>query len=529
MFLTARAVTKDDTVTTAAAKSIVEIIPRKAALEDEYHRIPAELTFKSVVQENDTRESGFQTQFRGRGTLDEEKTKHISFSFEGPDIENETIFGQRDEYTLSYWTEDYELHFGDRSYSLSPLTENYLYARGIEGKVNIDENLTLGAYHLRTRWAQPRTEETAFSLDYEFDENFTAGINYLDKLRDADRSNITSVETEFEPLPDTKVELEYALDSGAENDNAAYLARLFGRHNWGNYYLKLTHAGTDYDGYYSDLDYISSGVIIPIDKNLRFNANFVRTKNNLALDPGFFSAPLEKYQQIGLTYRLPTDTSLTLGWVTRDRQDRLDSPDFDYTEDSIRFGVTQGFEKLSLNTSVDIGETENHITNTTADSERYSASIHFRPDRIQSYSGYLYYDKNSDFTGENRRSTTIGLNASYQLAARTYLGLNMQTNDYQGSVGSRDDFEIRLRHTLANDHRVSLIGRHTKYEESLTSDDTALMLQYTIPLGIPTAKRKSIGSVSGYIYDLQDQIPIPNVSRQIPLPSLKARPALSKR
>jgi len=509
--LTVEAVEDGKIKAKAKSASSVEILPRISGVEKNFHRIPAEITFRYVSQKNEQRTSGFQTEVRGEGTLDEEGKKHIKFRFRGPDVIDKSIFGLRDEYSLSYWTEDYELGFGDRSYSLSSLTENYLYGRGLEGKLNINDDFSLGAYHMKTRWRQPATEETAAYMDYLINDKYKVGLNYLRKCRDGKVSNITSVEGELKPFKDTQVDVEYALGPGGTQKDNAYLARLYGRNNWLSYYLKLTHGGPDYPGYYSDLDYVSGGLTIPINKRLRLNATLRREKQNLDLDPSLYSAPLEKYYRLGLDYRLETDTSLSFDWRSRDRRDQLDSPTFDYQENTFRFGIGQSFKKLALSVSAELGKTKNKLDNATSDSERYTASAHFRPTNKQSYSGYLYYDKNSHFTGEGRRSTTVGVNARYNIAKRTFLSLALQTNDYQGRVqSSRDNLELRLSHTFANNNKLSLVARQTRYKNSYSEDDTAFMVQFTIPFGLPVARKKGVGGIKGYVYDEETQNAIGN-------------------
>lgn len=509
--LTVEAVEDSKTKAKAKSTSSVEILPRVSGVEDDFHRIPAELTFTYVSQKNEERQSGLQTELRGEGTLDEEGKKHVKFRFKGPDIQEKTVFGQHDEYTLSYWTEDHELHFGDRSYSLSSLTENYLYGRGLEGKLNVNDDFSLGAYHMKTRWRQPATEETAAYMDYLINDKYKVGLNYLRKNEDGKVSNITSVEGELKLSKNTQLDLEYSLGPGGTQKDNAYLARLYGRNNWLSYYLKMTRAGPDYPGYYSDTDYISGGLTVPIDKRLRLNASFRRQKNNLDLDPSFYSAPLEKYYQFGLDYKMKTNTTFSFDWLTQTRQDQLDNPAFDYQDNTFRFGIGQSFKKLTFRASAELGETENKLDGTTSNLQRYTASASFRPTKRQSYSGYLNYNKNSDFTGEDRRSTTIGLNARYKIAKRTSLSLALQTNNYQSRVQTgRDNLELRLSHTFANNNRLSVLARQIKYKNSTSEDDTAVMIQFTIPFGLPVARKKSIGSVKGYVYDEETQNPIHN-------------------
>jgi len=166
--------------TKAQATSVVNVIPRITGETDPFHKIPMEVTFRQGNQKNDELTRGFQTEVSGEGTLDEEGKRHVSFLFKGPDTQDESNFGERDESHLSYWTNDYTLHLGDRSYSLSPLTENYRYGRGIEGRVKL-HNVSLGAYSQKTRWVEPEEKQVAGHIDYSIGEKSRISLNHLKK------------------------------------------------------------------------------------------------------------------------------------------------------------------------------------------------------------------------------------------------------------------------------------------------------------------------------------------------------------
>ena len=111
-------------------------------------------------------------------------------------------------------------------------------------------------------------------MDYSINEKDKVGLNYLRKYRDGKVSDITSFEGELEPFENTKAELEYALGPDGSSKDNAYLTKLYGHNNWLSYYLKLTHAGPDYPGYYRDLDYISGGLTVPVDKRSKTKCQF---------------------------------------------------------------------------------------------------------------------------------------------------------------------------------------------------------------------------------------------------------------
>jgi len=494
----------------AEATSFTEVIPRITGVNERFHRIPGEITFRQVSEE---RKYGFQTEISGQGTLDEEGKRHIRFFLRGPDILDESIFGERDDYYFDYWTKDYELHLGHRSYSLSPLTENYRYGRGIEGKLNLN-NFSLGAYHLKTPWLKPEEEQTAGYIDYSISENYRLRLNYLKKERANDE--IVSLHGQLNPAENIDVELEYAYGKkGRKNnreDHNAYLVRLYGYHNRISYLLRFIHAGPDYSGYYHDSDSLSGGLAVPLGNNLRLNVNFRQQKDNLDLDPALYSAPLEKYYQLGLNYRFKTGTNVSLDWRDWSREDLLPQPEFDYEENTYRLGASHRFRKLALYTSLEFGKSSDNLTSQNSKLERYTLSSYFRPTRWQSYSGYLQYSDDGNFGEEKRPFMTAGLDGSFQIGTRNFLGLHFQTKDYQDDYDSdKDIFEIRFSHTLPNEHKILVRGRHTSYGNSEKKEETALMAEYTIPFRLPVSRKRSIGVVKGHVYDEETKQSIPDV------------------
>jgi len=511
IILTAEAFEDGESVIQSRHSSLVDVTPRISDKQDPYHTLPSEVILRYVYEDNRESDSGFQTTIQGRGTLDEKGTRHVEFKFQGPDIQDKSILGERDEYYFSTWTDTYKLHFGDRSYALSPLTENYLYGRGAEGQLKLTDELSVKAYHMRTRWLSPKVEETAGRIDYRFDEDNRFGFNILRKTRGSETDDIFSVHTQLEPFPRTDLELEYAVGPGAKYRDNAHLARLYGRNSAFNYYLKWIHAGPDYPGYYRDQDYMSAGINVPVTGKLRLNASVRREKQNLDKNTNLFSAPLEMYYQFGLDYQLPAETTLSFDYRRRDREDRLPLSNYDYRENTLRLGLNKGFKKLSFNTTAEFGETDNYLTDRTSELRKYTLSAYYRPDSKQTYGGYLYIDEDSSYMGNEERSITYGLNAEYRFSKRTSLRLTAQADDFRSSMhNDRDYYQARFAHTFRNENEISLFARHTCYKTGGFDDETSLMLQYRIPIGIPLVKKTSIGSLQGTVLDTKTKAPYNN-------------------
>jgi len=164
----------------ASARTFVDVIPLIAGIEDPFHRLPVRMRLRGVMERYLETEMGIQGEVSGSGTLDEQGKRNLDFLFRGPDTEDVSILGERDEYRVSYDSESYGFHLGDRGYSLSPLTELFQYGRGAEGWLNVG-NFDLGAYHQESRWLIPQEEQTAAHAGYRISEKYQVGLNYLKK------------------------------------------------------------------------------------------------------------------------------------------------------------------------------------------------------------------------------------------------------------------------------------------------------------------------------------------------------------
>jgi hypothetical protein len=508
----------EDATAQAQLKHLVGVIPRITGGTDPFHYIPMEMTFRQIAEKNGDGKAGFQGVISGEGTLDEVGEKHIALHLQGPDTLEESRFGERDEYWLSFWTDQVALHLGDRVYSLSPLTERYLYGRGGEVTARLND-LQLGGYYLRTRWLDPQEEQRAAFIDYTIRDKHSIGVNYLEKRINDGDSKIISVHGNLQPIQNTDVELEYAYgrNSAGEEDDA-YLLRVAGTQFNSSYQLRFIRAGPDYPGYYSDTDLLSTGVSLPIRKGLKLNGTYWHEKQNLDLDPALSDAPLEQYYKLGLQYTLKTKTNLFFDYTNRDREDRLPDPSFDFHEDTIKLGVGHSFNKWSIHGSGEFGRIYDNIRDQTSDLTRYSASAYFRPTANQRHSGYVYYDTHGDFTGEKNRRVTTGINSYFNIGSRLSLDLNADTSRYLDLDGE-NEHNIRLRSTyllrskskIFDKNRISLSGWYTGYGGADREDEIAFMLEYTIPFKIPIRRKKGIGTLKGHVYDQQSMGAVPDV------------------
>ncbi len=493
----------------AEASAYVEIIPKVTVEEDRFHRIPSRITLRQIIVKDEEDSSGFQGEFSGEGILDDQGKKQIKFLFKGPDTLDRTGYGDRDEYRIKYWTGDYDLFIGDNSYSLSPLTENYLYGRGIRGNLFLD-NFSIGAYHMKTQRLDPDEEQTAFNIGYLFDEGYWAGVNFMKKSED-EGSKTISMEGRFRLAEKTNLEVELARGSKKDGEyDSAYWVNLNGSGKWISYYLKYIYAEPGHPGYYHDKELISGNFSFPINRELSLSTSFRQEKTNLDSDISLDSEPLERYGQFGIDYRFSTGSYISLYSHVRTYEDRFPDPDFDYLEKTLRIGLGRNYDTLSLYASAEKGIKEDKLENRKFDLDRYTGSVYYRPDKKQTYAAYLRYSDDEFYGEESTQTINAGLRGSFRFSNKTRLNIDLQTYNYSDSEkADRDTVEISADHTLPNEHAVSGKVRHTSYRNSDEENETLIFAEYTIPVGVPVGINKSVGMVKGYLFDEETGKPIP--------------------
>ncbi|MCK4427808.1 MAG: hypothetical protein KAW16_04935, partial [candidate division Zixibacteria bacterium] len=498
---------------------LVEIIPKVTGEFNRYHRLPTQVALIGAGQDG---KSGLQAEFSGRGSLDEDRTRRVDFLFRGPDIQDRSRRGKRDEFRLSYRHGPLALHLGDRGFSLSPLTERFYYGRGAE--VNIHPaKFEIGAFYLESRWEDPKARKVGTYLAYRFNDRFEIKGNCLSKSKDSTSSfkgydvKIYSIQTEINLSEWIRLGLESGFAQGEREgklSNLAFRIDLNGRISnqiW--YSFEKTHAGPKYLGYYNDADYTSGTMTFPIYRKLRGNLSYRSTKNNLDIDSTKETANREKSYQSTISYSFPFGTHISLDYKDLIREDYVLPANYNYEEKALRLGLAQTFGKFSLRTHIERGKFKDRLLGTKNDNlERYSLYVHFRPSYRQTYSFYTRIG-HSSFTPHPERTKSVGISGSWKIKSDISFKLNYQRdNAGSGKSEERDNVFSTFTYTFKNSHALVSRTQWSKYEQK-NKEDFSFLVMYTIPLRIPVSKKKSIGVLKGKVLDQEkpERPPIPKV------------------
>ena len=370
---------------------------------------------------------------------------------------------------------------------------------------------SLGTYYQQARWLGPEREQTGSYFRYFFQKRNRIAVNYLRKKEKKGRSSIASLEGQFELIGRTQVEAEYAVGEINGENHSAYRLKITGHYPRAYCYLDFIRADPDFPGYYYDTQFLSFNTSIYLKNNLRLNGSMRYDKQNFDVDTTRYSAPYTRHYQAGLYYLSKIGTSFSLDYITRNREDRLPCPRFDYNESTIKIGLGQSGKSYSLRTSAELGKTRNRLIGETFLSRKFSASTFFRPWSGQQIKAYVAYSENARYSGENQRRITTGLNTSLQITNKTFFTLDFQ-NYYslEELYQDRNLFEVQLKQFIFNSHQIKIRGRYTILRNSLYKKDTAVLFEYQVALGVPVARRKNIGIIKGKVMNIETGMPVQN-------------------
>lgn len=498
------AIREGESAIAARASGAVEVVPRVSGLEDAYVRFPLQLRVRAAGEQT-TR--GVQVEFTGSGALGEGRQDRFDLLVRTPDIQPRSILGQRDEYRISYLSDQYEIYVGDRNYSLSPLTEYNRYAFGGGGKATLGR-FTLGGFYNETRFLRPRQKEYAGFLSYRPVEGSEVALNYLGKP-DLTKSDIVTVRTLLRPIRSSEVDFEYGRASAGSIIDKAYAARVAGREPWIAYEARYVRAGPRYTGYFKDLEFKTLSLNVMPWRNFRIEGYFRDEKRNLERDTSLFLAPRERYYQVGAGY----SDLLAVYYRFSHQDDLLPKPKYRRDEEMVQVRMGHTFPSFGLIANADFGTTRDTVAGKDYPFQRYTVFSSFRPTDGSSIGMSVEYSKDQNiFTDEVQKRLSGSLSAWLMLGRQTQLIMTAYGSRVPDSTKqSYYLLDLTLEHTFSFGHRLALRGRQSEFTPTTDGKDLAYALEYSIPLGVPLSRMRTIGQLRGRVVDVETGRGLANV------------------
>jgi hypothetical protein len=512
----------------AAAITELEVIPRVSGKADYFDRLPGEIGFLAIGAGG---AHGYgQVKFQGSGSLDHAGNHRLDFYFRGPGrgLSRDIFFQfgyQPDEYRLSYESPIGNVRAGDGVYSLTRLTENGNYGRGIEAGGALGK-FSLRAYVERMlAWnGNGRGNEKAFQFGFRPSAKVALDLSVMDR-KDPQRpatSPILSLRSQFSSK-NAYGTLEYSRDStdGMTTGRSKSALWLEG----GGTYKKLEaranviRSGANYHGYYENLDYGSGELAYAHNERWGLRASYLSQKRHAAIEP-FIQPFSDRTIQAGAYYQAFRHLSFSLDERVHDRRDLSSDQAFDYRDTTLRLGSFFYVGTLNLQGFVDIGRTDNHQIHGSERLAEYTVAANYLAIGKISFSAYARYrDQDEAFTGDKIRRLDLNVSVGLNLGRITINALYRTSvlHDLYRTALSRQSFEdpafllngydvfgasvaFRFKNGQSLGFRVQRAVSPIQ-ASGLPAMRTIGLLEYSIPVGFPVTRKRTVGMLRGRVID----------------------------
>lgn len=508
---------------TAEALTQQDIIPRAYGRSDYFTRVPLMVGFVGMSSNT----GGQYAQFRisGNGALDETGRHKVDLYMRGPGRNDFNLFGlQREEYRFRYESEAVSVNVGDKSFTLTNLTQLGNYGRGVEAVLNLDRWMIRGFYEHNLFLGSTESDK-ALQLRYAPTDRLSFQLSYLDETGAAQSAgHIFSLHSRYSSEA-ANVALEYSYDT-PENGNtgpgrSALWLEADGRNKFLSYRANVIQSGAGYNGYYRNLYYRSAAVILLPRSKVQFRASYLDQRRNTAIQP-YFPPFYDRTIQAGLQWQAKNWLLLSLERRAHDRRDLSENFQFNYRDRTFQAGALVNIGSFNLQYFVDYGKTYNELTQKYERLVEYTLGTNLMAIDKLSLGAYAHYrDQDESFTGEKERQLELNFNVGFR-SGRTSLNAFCRTaihQDLYRSVLSERDFEdpvfllnnydlfgASLTQRFGNGHQLSVRVQRAAnaFAEGSASKQFIGMVEYSIPLGVPVSRKKSIGMLRGKVFDAEN-------------------------
>jgi hypothetical protein len=431
---------------------------------------------------------------------------------------------QREEYRFRYDSPLLNVNVGDKSFALTNLTQFGEYGRGVEAALNAGR-WSLRGYYERNLFVGSTDNEKALQLGFSPADRMSLKFSYLTEAKTArPDSRIFSFQSQY--LNDlANLTLEYSWDWTAVKDlrpaNSALWLDAAGGYKFFSYRANLIQSGSEFNGYYQNLNYRSGELTLSPWSKLQLRASYLDQQRNTAILP-YFLPFYDRTLQAGLQYQVLKGLGISIEERIHDRRDLSLESQFNYRDSTLRAGVLVNVGSFNLHNYFDYGKTFNEITKKFEKLIEYTLSTNFMIINKLTLGGYLHYrDQDESFTGDKERRLDLNFNVGFQ-SGRTSFDAFYRTAIHQDLYRSAlseksfedpafllnnyDMFGMSLTQRFGNGHQLSVRVQRAANAFVGTGPANRFigLIEYSIPLGFPVSRKRSIGMLRGKVYDAEN-------------------------
>lgn len=486
----------------------LRIIPTQAPKPDLFHRFPVTASMIYLQRnQGDITLSGYQFDVFGSGSIGIQNMHQLEFRFRGPDRFQLSVLGQYEEYYATYKGKNMRVSLGDRNYSLSPLTENSRYGRGMELSYRAGKTEFGGFYH-KPRFIADIKEIYAGYFNYHFNSNNHIGLHYLQKEHTAeiDPSHLMSITSSLNPFRNLNLFAEASYGShGKQAGKGLHLGFDF-RARGLSVSSYVIHADKFYPGYYTNTTTWSGNLNYSLTKKWRIMLNARHDDRNAARDTLFGTSPYREYYRAGVGFHYSKSGNIRAYATYNKSEDRAEKKLFHYDQKYIRLELTQAIQDFQLRFYNNYGVSQNFLLDDTniGRSVLLYGSIAYKPGSRLSLSTFASFQRDNRYSQILRDYWYFGGDVSSWITPSTFFSLRFQNNySVEEYYRDRSLFDLRFNQRFLRNHEISAMARYALIQKFTDESDLSLAIKYTWRVGMPFKRKDKTGvMVSGKVENL---------------------------
>ena len=510
--LTLEVRSKNGQDTVAYISKAVRVVPKARFEIEEGRHLPVSIRVSHLTRKwADGRvTTGLQGEIHASGALDEAGETKVELRLRGPNRFGLSMLGQYDEYFASFENTKAYAFLGDKTFSLSPMTEFSRYGRGAEASLKINRS-TFGGFYHKPRFFPEIEEQVAGYYHFHGAGGSQISANLLQKKYSEERGDamLASVYGSFIPIKQTTVEAELT---------RGYYSKVWGNGfflNVNSYFLNkimissnFIYADKNYPGYYNSTISFYGQAGYQVSRKLNVSLLFNEDEKNAERDTFFAVSPYSKLMQMGLSYNLSKGFSV-LGYVQKMAlEDRMPGRKFNFVEDILRLQATKKWEDIQLSLTGEYGIREDllklpdeRISNTT----RSFFNASYRLGQGHSVQCMVqYFNYYSEATGKNQ-TWIFGGSLNSEVSAFTRLRLAFQTGyQLEEYLRNRNLLDLNLSQKFGKNkhHEVSVSVNYVLLQRTQREKDVAVQANCIYNFGLRTAGKDNTQHVTGRVANL---------------------------
>lgn len=482
----------------------IKVIPLREKQSDRFYQLPVDVKIVSLGKQTGTGKilSGWQGEIYGKGYLAPFSSQQLEFRFRGPDQFQISPLGMTEEYFISYSSGIISAFAGDKTFSLTPLTEQCRFGRGAEFSFT-KGNTSWGAFYANARYTPFVKNEQAVYGSFRWKNESFVTTSFLRKITsdESDPANLFSVmagSTFFKVL---KVNAEMATGYRDNKNGSSLRVDLQGEISKFNISGQYIYADASYPGYYSNSRIANVTAWMAVCSKISTSVTINHDDQNAALDTLLGTAPASENYLASIIYRFKKENYLILTGGTTQRKDRMPLQSFYYKENSFRALFSQKSGKVTFQLEGEAGQTHNLRDNVQGSVWSSQVNISFIASKSMNITAFAGQVNSLRYTGNRYNQWMYGGGIYYNLKNNFNLYARYQnTFSPEEYYLDRNVLDFHMGYKLGRYQEINMVCRKTLVRKRKDDENLAFSVGYVLHLRAPVKKTGQTVTVSGTLH-----------------------------